>query len=67
MQWRSVRFASAEGRFAVNASVGLSEDGAPIVTEAAPTTDSVTHETNSPAEANSPVRTLDTVAGRYRV
>ena len=60
----SVAFASGEASSPVNASVGFSDSAGPMVTEAAPTTSSTTHDRNRPAEANSPVRAVDTVDGR---
>lgn len=60
--------ASGEASSLVNASVGLSDSAGPMVTDAAPTISRIVHDRNSPpSEANSPVRAVDTVAGRYRV
>ena len=60
----SVALAIGEASSPVNASVGFSDSAGPMVTDAAPTISSTTQDRNSPAEAKSPVRAVDTVDGR---
>ncbi len=63
----SVALASGEASWLVNAAVGLPSESPPMVTDAAPTTSNTTQDRNNPADANRPVRAVDTVLGRYRV
>jgi hypothetical protein len=63
----SVALAIGEASSEVNEPVGSASDASPVVTDAAPTTSSTTQDRNRPDDANSPVRAVDTVDGRYLV